>query len=167
MTVDEARVYTIAKWRARQFGISVAQVNHGAIIGAYFCKPWNLVEFCMHEASHLVTLGHHPSDFPRIRRNNKHSLMQEVSRRFENIGPQAGNCLEIDASLVAFHAGKSLGFWTDSTDIVDSCWKNLTGANAGLEGLEKVRERFREDPTRQMEWQSKAIAEWFMHGSKP
>ena len=117
--------FEVARRRAREFGISLRHLESSTMVGAYPYRPLNLVEFCLHEAAHLVTLGHHPREFPKLRQHYQKSLTDVVTDRFELMSSEAADQLEIDTARVTFVAGKALGLWDDPSAIIDSTRRNL------------------------------------------
>lgn len=122
--------FSLAKRRGRQLGVSLKNLEGTGMAGAYSYRPLNLIEYCLHEAAHLVTLGHSPQEFPKLRRLYGIPLITAISERFEQISPEAADQLEIDAARVTFIAGQRLGLWDDYADpIICSTRKNLSIAS--------------------------------------
>lgn len=118
--------YSTARQRARQLGISIRDLESTTMVGAYISRPLNLIEFCLHEAAHLVTMGHHPKEFPALRRWYGRPLTEVVTDRFELISADAADRLEIDAARVTFVAGQRLELWDDPDAIITSTRRNLS-----------------------------------------
>lgn len=130
--MDSDALFKLALRRAKQLKIDAKEVLDAETLGAYPYRPLSLVEYCLHEAAHLVTLGIQPVDFQRYIKlfcAPNTSLTESLTERFENISSDAGDVLEIDTSIVTYLTGRRLGLWTDSAAIQDSCVKNL-GLNA-------------------------------------
>lgn len=129
MAVEEilSEKFKTAQRRARQLGIKLTDLESSTMTGAYPYRPLNLIEFCLHEAAHLVTLGYNPKAFPGLRRWRGMSLTDVVTEHFDLISPEAGDRLEIDTARVTFIAGQTLELWGDEPEpIIDSTRKNLS-----------------------------------------
>jgi len=119
--------FKVAQRRARQLGIKLTTLENSTMTGAYLYRPLNLIEFCLHEAAHLVTLGYSPKTFPGLQRWRGISLTDVVSEHFDQISSGAGDLLEIDAARVTFLAGQTLELWDDYPEpIMHSTQKNLS-----------------------------------------
>lgn len=135
--------FRLAKRRARQLGITLRALEGvSAMSGAYSFRPLNLIEFCLHEAAHLVTLGHTPEEFQQLRRMSGKTLSELVTERFALISPEAADQLEIDTARVTFVAGRRLRLWDDSPEpIMHSTEQNLSpGGSPDRE--QRVKEAF-------------------------
>jgi len=119
--------FHVAQRRARQLGIKLKDLESSTMTGAYLYRPLNLIEFCLHEAAHLVTLGYSPQTFPGLRRWRDMPLTDVVTEHFDLISPEASDRLEIDAARVTFLSGQILELWDDEPGpIMDSTRKNLS-----------------------------------------
>jgi hypothetical protein len=159
-----AQVFEIAKVRARVLGIKYAELASGTFSGAYHAKPWDLTEYTMHEAAHLLTLGHTTAEFPRLRlyARARTSLTGEITERMQGISETVADALEIDTAVVTYLAGYALNFWDDPDPIIVGCTKNLSGGINHPAGIGLVRKAFQVHPSR-ASYRSRAedLAEWF------
>lgn len=161
--------FRIAKRRSRQFGVSLKKLEGLGMIGAYSYRPLNLIEYCLHEAAHLVTLGHSPREFSKLRRSYRVPLVNMIAERFELISPEAADQLEIDTARVTFVAGQRLGLWEDPDPFICSTKKNLS-RTGWSERKEKVQAAF--DCLKLDQWsgwvkcdeQASLVSAWFSGG---
>jgi hypothetical protein len=162
------KVYEKAKLRARQLGVSVGPILDGSVRGSYYYKPLNLAEYCLHEASHLVTLGYRTIEFPKIRRAFGHSLQDEVTSRLSDVSEEASVVLEMDTCQVTYLAGKKLQLWDDHDAIIKSGLKNLPYGGDIEDSFKELFERNEHPQSVGNKYYRMAndVAYWFTNGSR-
>lgn len=159
---QQTNLGVLARRRARQLGVSVRFVTGGSVTGAYYYEPLSLVEFCLHEAAHLITLGHEPSEFPKLRRHFG-SLTEQVTERGYRLTKHVADALELDTAIITYFAGFRLGYWDDPEPIIKSCTRNMShrldyegaGVRAAFEAAinESLASHYRR--------KAELLAEWF------
>jgi hypothetical protein len=159
--------FDLAKLRARQLGVSIREMERTGM-GAYPSRPVNLIEHCLHEAGHLVTLGYSPLEFHQLRRWHGFPLSKLVSMRFERLSYEAADQLEVDTARIAFVAGQKLEIWDDDAEpIIMSAARNLS-TPADPQTTRHVEEAFRMlKLPRWSGWdrcqeQASMLAQWFV-----
>jgi hypothetical protein len=171
MTPEQTRLFKIAERRCAQLGVDVSSVLDGIIVGSYYGKPLNVVEYCLHEVSHLVTFGYSTDDFPKVKDLYNGSLTEQIGHRFNQLSKPVSDALEIDTSIVTYEAGKVLGLWNDHNKILNSCLKNLSLDMLPSESRVHVQSLFDQQAYPQNQYNMRArqgaqVARWFVGRSK-
>ena len=165
--MKDAALLQLAKRRARQLKIDASEVLDAETLGAYHYAPLSLVEYCLHEAAHLLTLGFRPEQFKAfVATFCQADLQTTLGTWFDRLSKEAADALEIDASIVTFQAGVKLGLWSDYDAILDSCVKNLSRIGTS-EVRATVREAFDTSANKSPYWRhADALARWFEGNSR-
>jgi hypothetical protein len=158
---QETKIGALARRRARQLGVKVGDVARGAVTGAYHSPPLDLVEFCLHEAAHLITLGHDPSDFPKLRRMFG-PLTGQVSDRAERLTKRVADLLEIDTAIITYLAGVRMDYWDDPEPIIKGCIRNMSERwSSEADVREAFADASLEDIHGYFQKKSNILAQWF------
>jgi hypothetical protein len=110
---------------ARSIGVDLAGLGSSKIGALPEKHPLCALEYLIHEVAHAVTLGEVLDELE--------DLETSTFRRFGVIERATGDALEIDATVVAFLAGKNLGLWgsRDLRHFVRSCSNNTNSLSHG------------------------------------
>ena len=162
----------LAKRRAASLRITLEDI-HG--LGAYDSAPLSHVEFCMHEAAHLIVLGYPPEKFgvwldafcPQGR-DFQSALSTWLTATFST---DTGDALEIDTAVVTYLAGRSLKLWTDSEAIQRSCIRNLSAVLIQAKDRAHVHAQFAAAEQKSYKTQvyynhARTLARWFAGRSR-
>jgi hypothetical protein len=123
--------YGHAKRRARSWGLGVRDIIQCTVIGAYTAHPLSVIEFVLHEASHLVVMGIQLKSYHARRRamyeRDATTVVSRLvtahyggDRRLSDLG-------EVKTAVLAFRVGERLALWDDPAAILESCRSNLLG----------------------------------------
>lgn len=165
--MSEQEIWDLSKRRARQMGIVIEDILNGSLTGSYYNKPLNVAEFCLHEAAHLITLGHHPKDFPALKRKQPKALalVDLVTRSVEAFTHTVQDALEIDTAAITYLAGETMQLWLEPDPIIRSCVKNLSLNQLPSEKEKLVRDVFdfeaRISDTHKRQLMANQLVQWF------
>lgn len=166
--MNRTALLRLAKRRSKQLQIDVQDVLDAGSLGAYSSTPLNLVEYCLHEAGHLITLGFHPDmfgvwvkNFCRPSETGPASFQDAMSYWFDGLSKNTADALEIDTAIVTYLAGVKLSLWTDPEPIQNSCARNLTSRGlASGSRIKEVKEAFANASSAHTH-QSELLSNWF------
>lgn len=125
---------TFAKRRARSWRFPVKAIKDGDLQGGMFYWPLSLIEVVLHEAGHMVVMGHELKEFHRLRRDTWGEERVDAFDVVSNLisshyagNAEASDAGEIRTSWLTHRVGQKLDLWHSPNEVIESCARNLVG----------------------------------------